>query len=77
MRSDQNYLLARMGNTRAALELIMRELVDVEQAVQFCKEQDDEELWGDLITCSLDKPPFIIVLLNRFAAGNTYSLNTI
>jgi hypothetical protein len=65
MTPERVFLLARMGSTRQALELIMRELVDVEQAVQFCKEQDDEELWGDLIRCSLDKPPFIIVLLNN------------
>ena len=65
MTPERIYLLARMGSTRAALELIMRELVDVEQAVQFCKEQDDQELWEDLIRCSLDKPPFIIVLLNN------------
>merc|ERR1719370_1928982 len=65
MTPERIYLLARMGSTRAALELIMRELVDVEQAVQFCKEQDDPELWEDLIRCSLDKPPFIIVLLRN------------
>ena len=65
MTPERIYLLARMGSTRAALELIMRELVDVEQAVQFCKEQDDQELWEDLIRCSLDKPTFLIVLLNN------------
>jgi len=61
---ERIYLLARVGSTKAALQLIMRELVDVEQAVAFCKEQEDPELWEDLIRCSLDKPPFIIVLLN-------------
>jgi len=65
MTPEKIYLLARMGNTRAALELIMQELVDVEQAVEFCKEHDDSELWDDLIRYSLDKPPFIIVLLNN------------
>ena len=65
MIPEKIFLLGRMGNTRAALELIMTELVDVEQAVEFCKEQDDPELWDDLIRYSLDKPPFIIVLLNN------------
>ena len=65
MIPEKIYLLARMGNTRSALELIMQELVDVEQAVDFCKEHDDGELWDDLIRYSLDKPPFIIVLLNN------------
>ena len=65
MIPEKIFLLGRMGNTKAALELIMTELVDVEQAVEFCKEQDDPELWDDLIRYSLDKPPFIIVLLNN------------
>lgn len=26
------------------------------QAIEFAKEQDDEELWDDLINYSLDKP---------------------
>jgi len=56
-------LFAIMGNTRAAMELIMQELVDVEQGLEFCKEHDDSELGGDLIRYSLDKRPFIIVLL--------------
>ena len=65
MIPEKIYLLGRMGNTRAALELIMTELVDVEQAVEFCKEHDDTELWDDLINYSIDKPAFIIVLLNN------------
>ena len=65
MIPEKIYLLGRMGNTRSALELIMTELVDVEQAVEFCKEHDDAELWDDLIKYSIDKPPFISVLLNN------------
>jgi len=65
MTPERIYLLARMGNTKDALGLIMRELMDVEQAVEFCKEQDDSDLWDDLIDFSLDKPPFLIVLLNN------------
>ena len=29
------------------------------QAIEFAKEQDDEELWDDLINYSLDKPGII------------------
>ena len=46
----------RMGNTKQALDLIVNELRDVSQAIDFCKEQNDEELWEDLIDYSLDKP---------------------
>ena len=65
MVPERIYLLGRMGNTKAALELIMTELVDVEQAVSFCKEHDESELWDDLINYSMDKPSFISVLLNN------------
>ena len=54
-----------MGNTRSALSLIIAELSDIEQAVEFCKEHDDAELWSVLIDYSLDKPIFINFLLNN------------
>ena len=73
MVPERIYLLGRMGNTKAALELIMTELVDVEQAVEFCKEHDESELWDDLINYSIDKPAFISVLLNNIG---THIINT-
>lgn len=48
--------LGRMGNTKQALQQITEELQDINQAIEFCKEHDDKELWEDLINCSLDKP---------------------
>ncbi|XP_077125384.1 vacuolar protein sorting-associated protein 41 homolog isoform X2 [Ranitomeya variabilis] len=59
------YLLSRMGNSRRALQMIMEELKDVDKAIEFAKEQDDAELWEDLILYSIDKPPFITGLLNN------------
>lgn len=52
-------LSGRMGNCRRALQMIMEELVDVDKAIEFAKEQDDAELWEDLITYSIDKPRMI------------------
>lgn len=49
----------RMGNCRRALQMIMEELVDVDKAIEFAKEQDDAELWEDLISYSIDKPRII------------------
>lgn len=46
----------RMGNCRRALQMIMEELEDVDKAIEFAKEQDDAELWEDLISYSIDKP---------------------
>jgi hypothetical protein len=45
-----------MGNCRRALQMIMEELGDVDKAIDFAKEQDDSELWEDLISYSIDKP---------------------
>ncbi len=49
-------LSGRMGNCRRALQMIMEELADVDKAIEFAKEQDDRELWDDLISYSIDKP---------------------
>lgn len=49
-------LPGRMGNCRRALQMIMEELEDVDKAIEFAKEQDDAELWEDLISYSIDKP---------------------
>ncbi|KAK3916032.1 Vacuolar protein sorting-associated protein 41-like protein [Frankliniella fusca] len=56
--SEMVYLLGRIGNFKEALNLIMRELGDIEQAINFCKEHHDIELWEDLIN-------FITFLLQR------------
>jgi hypothetical protein len=65
MTPERIYLLGRIGNTKAALNLIIRELADIEYAVNFCKEHDDAELWNDIINYSLDKPLFINYLLHN------------
>ncbi|CAB3979402.1 vacuolar sorting-associated 41 homolog [Paramuricea clavata] len=59
------FLLGRMGNNKEALHLIIEKEANVEKAIVFAKEKDDEELWEDLITYSLDKPAFITGLLDN------------
>lgn len=59
------YLLGRIGDTKEALELIIIELKDMQQAIEFCQEHDDADLWNDLINHSLDKPDFITYLLQH------------
>lgn len=63
--AEMVYLLGRIGDTREALELINRELKDVQQALAFCQEHDDPDLWRDLIDHSLEKPDLITYLLPR------------
>ena len=59
------YLLDKIGNASEALALMTRELNDMESAIAFCQEHDDEELWNDLINYSLDKPKAITFLLQK------------
>ncbi|KAF9307478.1 Vacuolar protein sorting-associated protein 41 [Mortierella antarctica] len=59
------FLLGRMGNNKKALMLIIERLGDVERAINFAKEQNDDDLWEDLLTYSLDKPHFIRGLLQN------------
>ena len=65
-------LPGRMGNCRRALQMIMEELEDVDKAIDFAKEQDDAELWEDLISYSIDKPR-MIQSLTDLAILSSYS----
>lgn len=65
MIPEMVFLLQRVGNIKKALELIITELGDVTEAIDFCKEVNDDELWTDLIQRSLSRPDFIIGLLNN------------
>eukprot|EP01136_Pigoraptor_vietnamica_P007287 Opistho-1_new@41343 len=59
------HVLGRIGDNKEALRLIIEKLMDVERAIEFAKEQNDNELWDDLINYSTDKPIFIKGLLNN------------
>lgn len=50
---------------KRALYLIIDRLGDVSQAITFAKEQDDPDLWEDLLNYSMDKPRFIHGLLEE------------
>ncbi|KZC05745.1 Vacuolar protein sorting-associated protein 41 like protein [Dufourea novaeangliae] len=63
--SEMVYLLGRIGNTSEALALMTGKLNDMESAIAFCQERNDEELWNDLIKYSLDKPQAITFLLQK------------
>ncbi|CAO3594593.1 unnamed protein product [Absidia cylindrospora] len=59
------FVLGRMGNNKKALMLIINRLGDVQRAIDFAKEQKDDDLWEDLLTYSMDKPNFIRGLLEN------------
>lgn len=47
--SECVFLLGRGGNRREALRFLTRQMKNVLDAVEFCKEHDDADLWLDLI----------------------------
>ena len=59
------YLLSKEGRTKKALFIIIEKLDDVSQAIAFAKEQDDPDLWDDLVNYSMNKPAFIRALLEE------------
>lgn len=59
------YLYSKTGQMKRALHLIIDRLGDVSQAIAFAKEQDDPDLWEDLLNYSMDKPRFIRGLLEE------------
>ncbi|KAI0315153.1 vacuolar assembling protein VPS41 [Amylostereum chailletii] len=62
------FLLGRMGNNKKALYLIIDRLADVSRAIDFAKEQNDDDLWEDLLKYSETRPPFIRGLLENVGA---------
>ncbi|KAJ7195868.1 vacuolar assembling protein VPS41 [Mycena rebaudengoi] len=59
------FLLGRMGNNKQALTLIIEKLGDVHRAIDFAKEQNDDDLWEDLLKYSETRPAFIRGLLEN------------
>ncbi|KAG8929405.1 Vacuolar protein sorting-associated protein 41, partial [Tulasnella sp. 418] len=62
------FLLGRMGDNKKALTLIIERLGDVNRAIDFAKEQNDDDLWEDLLRYSETRPPFIRGLLENVGA---------
>lgn len=50
------FLLGRMGNNKQALTLIIERMGDVYRAIDFAKEQSDDDLWEDLLKYSETRP---------------------
>ena len=57
------FLLGRMGNNKKALTLIIERMGDVQRAIEFAKEQGDDDLWEDLLGYSETRPGWIFLSL--------------
>ncbi|KAJ1976237.1 Vacuolar protein sorting-associated protein 41 [Dimargaris verticillata] len=62
------YLLGRMGDSHQALQLILYRLHNVPQAIEFAREQNDSDLWDELLTYAQDQPEFVTGLLEHAAS---------
>eukprot|EP00116_Pleurobrachia_bachei_P001683 sb/3461945/ len=63
----QVYLLTKMGRSMKALSLLIDKLGDISAAIEFCKEEEDKELWDNLLKKATEsrKPSFITGLLQN------------
>ncbi|EWC48223.1 hypothetical protein DRE_02327 [Drechslerella stenobrocha 248] len=59
------YLYTHTGDPKRALFLIISEKGDVAAAINFARSRDDPELWNDLLEYGMDKPSFILGLLEH------------
>ncbi|KAK4408440.1 Vacuolar protein sorting-associated protein 41 [Sesamum angolense] len=66
---EQVFILGRMGNAKQALAVIINNLGDIEEAIEFVSMQHDDELWEELIKQCLNKPEMVGVLLEH-TVGN-------
>ncbi|PKI84685.1 Vps41p [Malassezia vespertilionis] len=57
------FLLGKTGDARGALNLIIERLHDVRMAIDFVKQQEDAELWDQLLLYAQHQPAFIRGLL--------------
>ena len=53
---ERNRFLGRAGNGLVALQIILKELKDIQLAIQFCRETGSKNLWETLIQQSKDRP---------------------
>uniref|UniRef100_A0A915PHB8 RING-type domain-containing protein n=1 Tax=Setaria digitata TaxID=48799 RepID=A0A915PHB8_9BILA len=62
--NEMVYLLGRSGNRIKALDLLVNKLGRIDSAVDFCRENDDCDLWNSLVDAAVRKPDHITELLN-------------
>lgn len=73
---EQVFILGRMGNAKQALAVIINELGDIGEAIEFVGMQHDDDLWEELIKQCLNKPEMVGVLLEH-TVGNLDPLHIV
>lgn len=73
---EQAFILGRMGNTKQALAVIINQLGDMEEALEFASMQNDDEVWEELIKQSTQRPEMVGMLLEH-TVGNLDPLHIV
>ncbi|CAO2813254.1 unnamed protein product [Amaranthus hypochondriacus] len=73
---EQAFILGRMGNAKQALGVIINELGDMEEALEFASMQNDDEIWEELIKQSTQRPEMVGMLLEH-TVGNLDPLHIV
>lgn len=73
---EQAFILGRMGNSKQALAVIINELGDMEEALEFASMQNDDEIWEELIKQSTQRPEMVGKLLEH-TVGNLDPLHIV
>ncbi|XP_057247651.1 vacuolar protein sorting-associated protein 41 homolog isoform X2 [Beta vulgaris subsp. vulgaris] len=73
---EQAFILGRMGNTKQALAVIINELGDMEEALEFASLQNDDEVWEELIKQATQRPEMVGMLLEH-TVGNLDPLHIV
>ncbi|KAL3991177.1 hypothetical protein ACH3XW_34810 [Acanthocheilonema viteae] len=62
--NEMVYLLGRSGNRMKALDLLVNKLGCIGSAIDFCRENDESDLWNSLVDAAVKQPDHITELLN-------------
>ncbi|KAJ8432343.1 hypothetical protein Cgig2_021113 [Carnegiea gigantea] len=73
---EQAFILGRMGNSKQALAVIINQLGDMEEALEFAGMQNDDEVWEELIKQSTQRPEMVGMLLEH-TVGNLDPLHIV
>lgn len=60
---ERVYILSRMGDLTTAMDIIIYEMDQVNEAIQFCKEHDDPSLWNRLLSYAENDGRILVALL--------------
>ncbi|GJQ08777.1 hypothetical protein GpartN1_g568.t1 [Galdieria partita] len=66
---ERVYILSRMGDLTAAMDIILFEMDQVNEAIQFCKEHDDPTLWNRLLGFAENDGRILVALLYDPSCG--------